>query len=64
MNQFKKYFYTKNPTPLPLATKKWSLSQKFFGTSTFATFLLVFPVDEACNISNKYQLPSNLAKYQ
>ena len=30
----------------------------------FTTFLLVFAVDELCYISNKYQPPNNLAKYQ
>ena len=30
----------------------------------FTTFLLVFAVDELCRISNKYQPPNNLAKYQ
>ena len=30
----------------------------------FITFLVVFTVDEVCNISNKKQPPSNLAKYQ
>ena len=30
----------------------------------FTTFLLVFTGNEVCNISNKNQTPSNLAKYQ
>ena len=48
------YFHTKHPTLL-LHVKKIKLS---------FVDLLVFKVDEVCNISNKYKRPYNLAKYQ
>ena len=54
INQLAKYFYTKH----------LALLLHFKNKIIFTTFLPVFNVDEVCNISNKNQPPSNLAKYQ
>ena len=54
INQLVKYFYTKHLT----------LLLHFKNKIIFTTFLLVFKVDEVCNISNKNQPPSNSTKYQ
>ena len=54
INQLAKYFYTKHLT----------LLLHFKNKIILTTFLLVFKVDEVCNISNKNQPPSNSTKYQ
>ena len=60
------YFYLKHLTPLRHFQKKFalSISESFRGIHFLKTYLLVFPVDELCNVTNKYQPSSNLAKYQ
>ena len=50
-------------TPPSFEKKMHSPSQILLETYTFHHILVVFTVDEACNISNKNQTPSNLAKY-
>ena len=49
-------------TPPSFEKKMHSPSQILLETYTFHHILVVFTVDEACNISNKNQTPSNLAK--
>ena len=61
-----KIFLHKTPDTVPLWHQKiCALHCKIFEKHPlFATFLLVFTVDELCYISNKYQSPNNLRKYQ
>ena len=61
----KNYFYTNTLHPPSFQKRIYDIHPRSFHKhQMFTTFLLVFTVDEMCNISNKYQPPSNLAKYK
>ena len=60
-----KVFLHKNLTPFLHFRKNCAPHCRIFKKyPPFTTILLVFRIDEVCNISNKYHSPSNLAKYQ
>ena len=61
----KNCFYTNTLHPPSFQKRIYDIHPRSFHKhQMFTTFLLVFTVDEMCNISNKYQPPSNLAKYK
>ena len=61
MTQLKKYFYLRHLTLLLYLNRNCTLHRtSSWKHSLFTTILLVFTVDKVCNISNKYQSPSNL----
>ena len=57
-------FLHKTPYTHPSFQKQLHFpSQKLVETSTFYHIFSIFTVDQVCNISNKYQTPSNWAKF-
>ena len=60
----KMFLHTAPYTPPLFQKKVRSPSQNLLKTFTFHPSLLIFTVVEVCNITNKNQSPSNLAKYQ